>query len=246
MFLCYQYCQQGPELLDMYVGESEKNVRDVFTRAREAAPCVLFFDEIDSLAPARAKGNASGGGIMDRMVSQLLTEMDMVVQLNAAAVTSDAGANQQHDSSVKSINKSEDSEDKITSESRDTAKVTGKLVFIIAATNRPDLLDPALLRPGRFDRKIYLGVCKVNTNCLFLWSLLFFKGLLPTFCLFLDKIQFSNLYYFYPYTCIFLMTTHFLFVFRTYQHGCRSCAHKPANLHCHIQLTCTRSQNPCR
>jgi len=153
----------------MYVGESEKNVRDVFTRAREAAPCVLFFDEIDSLAPARAKGNASGGGIMDRMVSQLLTEMDMVVQLNAAAVTNDAEVNHQNDnSSVKSINKSEDCEDKNTRENRDTAslettaKVTGKLVFIIAATNRPDLLDPALLRPGRFDRKIYLGVCKVK------------------------------------------------------------------------------------
>ncbi|KAJ1427347.1 peroxisome assembly factor 2-like protein, partial [Ochromonadaceae sp. CCMP2298] len=107
---------KGPELLDAYVGESEKNVRELFARARAEAPCVLFFDEIDSLAPARARGNDSGGGVMDRIVSQLLTEIDQIA--------------------------------------------SSKFVFIIAATNRPDLLDPALLRPGRFDRKIYLGVCK--------------------------------------------------------------------------------------
>ena len=160
--LCGEYYEQGPELLDMYIGESEKNVRDVFSRAREAAPCVLFFDEIDSLAPARAKGNASGGGIMDRMVSQLLTEMDLVVQQNAAAVTSDAEVKIP---GLESTSLGEASSTRATSDHgsvETTVKVTGKLVFIIAATNRPDLLDPALLRPGRFDRKIYLGVCKVR------------------------------------------------------------------------------------
>ena len=64
---------KGPELLNMYIGESERNVRQVFERARAAKPCVLFFDEIDSLAPARGKGSDSGG-VMDRVVSQLLTE----------------------------------------------------------------------------------------------------------------------------------------------------------------------------
>eukprot|EP00945_MAST-04E_sp_MAST-4E-sp1_P004162 g4162.t1 len=106
---------KGPELLNMYIGESEKNVRQVFERARAAKPCVLFFDEIDSLAPARGKGSDSGG-VMDRVVSQLLTEIDGM---------SGAG---------------------------------GGDLFVIGATNRPDLLDSSLLRPGRFDRLLYLGI----------------------------------------------------------------------------------------
>ena len=109
---------KGPELLDIYVGESERNVRKVFENARCLAPCVLFFDELDSLAPARGRGG-DAGGVMDRVVSQLLTEMDSLAV---------AGS------------------------------VTG--VFVMGATNRPDLLDTALLRPGRFDRKVYLSVCK--------------------------------------------------------------------------------------
>lgn len=194
-------CMQGPELLDMYVGESEKNVREIFQRARDSAPCVLFFDEIDSLAPARARGNASGGGIMDRMVSQLLTEMDMVGQGNAQASAeshalsmrtpgvNNAILEQQHENLVldgqseglrvspdglvhdnKDTHKgdapqvTEGSDTAGTAGSAGTAKANGKFVFIIGATNRPDLLDPALLRPGRFDRKIYLGVCKVSTS----------------------------------------------------------------------------------
>eukprot|EP00916_Digyalum_oweni_P005180 GHVL01009138.1.p1 GENE.GHVL01009138.1~~GHVL01009138.1.p1 ORF type:complete len:931 (+),score=90.00 GHVL01009138.1:47-2839(+) len=102
---------KGPELLNMYIGESEKNVRMVFQQAIETQPCILFFDEIDSLAPCRGRGSDSGG-VMDRLVAQLLTELD------AAPAR----------------------------------------VFVIGATNRPDLLDPALLRPGRFDRRIYLPV----------------------------------------------------------------------------------------
>lgn len=108
---------QGPELLNMYVGQSEQNVREVFTRARSAAPCVLFLDELDSLAPNRGVAGDSGG-VMDRVVSQLLAEMDGM----------------SNDDSTKPI-------------------------FILAATNRPDLIDPALLRPGRFDKLFYVGPC---------------------------------------------------------------------------------------
>ncbi len=107
---------KGPELLNMYIGESERNVRQVFERARAAKPCVLFFDEIDSLAPARGKGSDSGG-VMDRVVSQLLTEIDGM-----------------------------------------SSSSSGGDLFVIGATNRPDLLDSSLLRPGRFDRLLYLGI----------------------------------------------------------------------------------------
>lgn len=104
---------KGPELINMYVGQSEENVRAVFARGRSAAPCVIFFDELDSLAPNRGRSGDSGG-VMDRVVSQLLAEMD-------------------------GLNKSAD-------------------VFVIGATNRPDLLDPAILRPGRFDQLLYVGI----------------------------------------------------------------------------------------
>lgn len=106
---------QGPELLNMYVGQSEQNVREIFSRARAAAPCVIFLDELDSLAPNRGVAGDSGG-VMDRVVSQLLAEMDGL-----------------------STNKEN--------------------IFILAATNRPDLIDPALLRPGRFDKLLYVGPC---------------------------------------------------------------------------------------
>ena len=102
---------KGPELLSMYIGESEKNVRSLFQSARDLAPCVLFFDELDSLAPARGRGSDSGG-VMDRVVSQLVTELDTMPST----------------------------------------------VFMVGATNRPDLLDRSLLRPGRLDRMVYLGV----------------------------------------------------------------------------------------
>lgn len=91
----------------MYIGESEANVRRVFQRARDAKPCVIFFDELDSVAPKRGNQGDSGG-VMDRIVSQLLAELD--------GMSEGKGGND---------------------------------VFVIGATNRPDLLDPALLRPGR-------------------------------------------------------------------------------------------------
>ncbi|KAJ3187019.1 peroxisomal assembly protein [Gaertneriomyces sp. JEL0708] len=114
---------KGPELLNMYIGESEANVRRVFQRARDARPCVVFFDELDSVAPKRgAKGDS--GGVMDRIVSQLLAEIDGMGS-GSSGGDGDAGDGG---------------------------------VFVIGATNRPDLLDPALLRPGRFDKLLYLGV----------------------------------------------------------------------------------------
>jgi SpoVK/Ycf46/Vps4 family AAA+-type ATPase len=113
---------KGPELINMYVGESERQIREIFARARRARPCVVFFDELDSLAPARGRGSDSGG-VMDRVVSQLLAEID----------------------SAQSGSGTDD-------------------VFIIGATNRPDLLDPALLRPGRLDKLLFVGVASDATS----------------------------------------------------------------------------------
>merc|ERR1711871_684917 len=103
---------KGPELLTMWFGESEANVRDTFAKARGAAPCVLSFDELDSIAQQRGNSQGDAGGAGDRVMNQLLTEMDGV------------GAK--------------------------------KNVFIIGATNRPDIIDPALMRPGRLDQLIYI------------------------------------------------------------------------------------------
>ncbi|KAI0003309.1 P-loop containing nucleoside triphosphate hydrolase protein [Russula compacta] len=116
---------KGPELLNMYIGESEANVRRVFQRARDASPCVVFFDELDSVAPKRG-AHGDSGGVMDRIVSQLLAELDGI---SSSGSGSGSGSGS-----------------------------PGGDVFVIGATNRPDLLDPALLRPGRFDRLLYLGV----------------------------------------------------------------------------------------
>ena len=103
---------KGPELLSMWFGESESNVRELFNKARGAAPCILFFDEIDSIAKPRGSGGAGGGDAGDRIVNQILTEIDGVG--------------------------------------------SKKSVFIIAATNRPDMLDSAVMRPGRLDQLVYL------------------------------------------------------------------------------------------
>ncbi len=101
---------KGPELMSKYVGESEEAVREVFRKARQASPCIIFFDEIDALLPRR--GLLDNTGVSDRVVSQFLTELDGIEEL--------------------------------------------KGVIVLAATNRPDILDPAVLRPGRFDFTINL------------------------------------------------------------------------------------------
>ncbi|XP_066916910.1 nuclear valosin-containing protein-like isoform X1 [Clytia hemisphaerica] len=103
---------KGPELLNMYVGESEKAVRQVFLRARNSSPCVIFFDEIDALCPRRSQTGDSS--VSSRVVNQLLTEMDGLE--------------------------------------------TRKHVYIMGATNRPDILDNAILRPGRLDKLLYVGL----------------------------------------------------------------------------------------
>jgi len=102
---------KGPELLSKWVGESEKGVREIFRKARQAAPCIIFFDEIDSIAPVRG-GDFGDSHVTERVISQLLTELDGLEILTN--------------------------------------------VIVIAATNRPDIIDPALLRPGRFDRLLYI------------------------------------------------------------------------------------------
>lgn len=102
---------KGPELLSKFVGESEKGIREMFRKAKQASPCVIFFDEIDSIAPIR--GQSFDSGVTQRVVSQLLTELDGMEEL--------------------------------------------KDVVVISATNRPDIIDKALLRPGRIDRLIYIS-----------------------------------------------------------------------------------------
>jgi len=101
---------RGPELLSKWVGESERGIREIFRRARQASPCVIFFDEIDSIAPVRGAGGETA--VAERVVSQLLTELDGMENLHG--------------------------------------------VVVLAATNRADMIDPALLRPGRFDKIIQI------------------------------------------------------------------------------------------
>jgi transitional endoplasmic reticulum ATPase len=102
---------KGPELLSKWVGESEKAIREIFRKAKLAAPCIIFFDELDSIAPTRGR-NYGDSGVTERVISQLLTELDGLEQM------------------------------------RD--------IIVIAATNRPDILDPALIRPGRIDRLLFI------------------------------------------------------------------------------------------
>jgi transitional endoplasmic reticulum ATPase len=118
---------KGPEFLSKWVGESEKAVRETFRKAKQASPCIIFFDEIDSITPVR--GTGSDSHVTERVISQLLSEIDGLEELHN--------------------------------------------ITVIAATNRPDIIDPALLRPGRIDRLIYvtppdrnarLEIFKVHTN----------------------------------------------------------------------------------
>jgi len=118
---------KGPELLSKWVGESEKGVREVFKKARQASPCIIFFDEIDSIAPMR--GSDAASHVVDRVISQFLTELDGIEEL--------------------------------------------KGIVVLAATNRLDIVDPALLRAGRFDfllelpvpdKKTRLEIFKVHTK----------------------------------------------------------------------------------
>jgi len=118
---------KGPEIFSKWVGESEKHIRDIFRRARQVAPSIIFFDEIDALAPLR--GLEAGTRVSENIVSQVLTEM--------------SGLEDMHN------------------------------VVVIAATNRPDILDPAMLRPGRFDRQVLvpapdqaarLQILKIHTS----------------------------------------------------------------------------------
>jgi transitional endoplasmic reticulum ATPase len=105
---------KGPELLSKWVGESEKGVREIFRKARQTAPCVIFFDEIDAIAPTRSGSDGGDSHVTERLVSQMLTEIDGLEDL--------------------------------------------KGVVIIGATNRPDIIDKALLRPGRFDRLLEIPI----------------------------------------------------------------------------------------
>ena len=109
---------KGPELLSKWVGESEKAVREIFKKARQASPCIIFFDEIDSITPRRSA--SADSKVTERVVNQILTEIDGLEELHN--------------------------------------------VVVIAATNRPDLVDPALLRPGRFDRIILTPVPDLITR----------------------------------------------------------------------------------
>ncbi len=119
---------KSPEVFSKWVGESEKAIREIFRKARMASPAVIFFDEVDSLAPRRGQGDGDSG-VTERVISQLLTEMDGIMPLEN--------------------------------------------IIVIAATNRPDIVDSAILRPGRFDRLIYvpepdeaarLEIFKINTK----------------------------------------------------------------------------------
>ena len=109
---------KGPELLSKYIGSSEEAVREVFVRAQAAKPCILFFDEFESLVPRRGHDST---GVTDRVVNQFLTQLDGTEGLRG--------------------------------------------VYVLAATSRPDMIDPALLRPGRVDRKVYCSI-----PCTVCWS----------------------------------------------------------------------------
>lgn len=110
---------KGPELISKWIGESEKGIREMFKKAKAAAPCILFFDEIDSIAPKRGAGDGDSG-VMNRTISQFLTELDGLEELRG--------------------------------------------IVVLGATNRMDLIDPALLRPGRFDHVVELSLPELKAR----------------------------------------------------------------------------------
>ncbi|RHY06893.1 hypothetical protein DYB36_010730 [Aphanomyces astaci] len=136
---------KGPELLDKYVGESERAVRQVFERARASSPCIVFFDELDALCPRRGMSDG-GNGVSERVVNQLLTEMDGL----------DARKN----------------------------------VVVIAATNRPDIIAPAMLRPGRLDKLLYVPLPTASDRFHILKTLAAKCSLDPT--LDLEKVAYDS------------------------------------------------------
>jgi transitional endoplasmic reticulum ATPase len=111
---------KGPELVSMWYGESERGIREIFRKAKQSAPCIIFFDEIDAIAPTRSTEDPGGHHFNERVVSQLLTELDGLEVL--------------------------------------------RQVVVIGATNRPDIVDPALLRAGRFDRLLYVPPADLNSR----------------------------------------------------------------------------------
>lgn len=120
---------KGPELLSKWLGESERTLASIFRRARMASPCIIFFDEIDAIASKRSSGSSTSS---NRLLSQLLTELDGInnINMSSSALIRDSNNNKQ----------------------------IAKRVLVVGATNRPDLLDFALTRPGRIDKMIYVGV----------------------------------------------------------------------------------------
>lgn len=111
---------KGPELVSMWYGESERGIREIFRKAKQSAPCIIFFDEIDAIAPTRSTDDPGGHHFNERVASQLLTELDGLEVL--------------------------------------------RQVVVIGATNRPDIVDPALLRAGRFDRLLYVPPADLNSR----------------------------------------------------------------------------------
>ena len=122
---CHFMSVKGPELMDKYIGETEKSLRELFNIAKSYKRCIIFFDELDALLGVRSQSDGGSAQVMARIVSQFASEMDNL-------------------STCSHIDRDADDEAK-------------PFVLIIAATNRPDMLDPALLRPGRFDKSVYVG-----------------------------------------------------------------------------------------
>lgn len=131
---------KGPELLNMYYGESERAIRNVFARARASAPCILFLDEFDSLAKRRGSGGSSSD-VSDKVVNTLLTELDGL-------------------------------HNNLSGEHSLNAKNAQDQIFIIAATNRIDIIDPGLLRPGRFDKIIYIPLPNLEDRVKILYTII--------------------------------------------------------------------------